>query len=69
MEATYPSRTGQTVTWRAVFGSSDANQAWKEFTVSNSNSNSGTNLNRKVSDQGTKTAGQTWTLDLAITLS
>lgn len=69
MSATYPQRSNQTVTWRAVFGSSDANQAWEEFTVSNTSANGGTNLNRKVSSQGTKTAGQTWTLDLAITLS
>ena len=27
------------------------------------------NLNRKVSAQGTKTTGQTWTLDLAVTFS
>ncbi len=69
MAATYPQRSNQTVTWRAVFGADDANQAWEEFTVANGNSNSGTNLNRKVSSQGTKTSGQTWTLDLAITLS
>ncbi len=69
MSATYPQRSAQTVTWRAVFGSSDANQAWEEFTVANANSNAGTNLNRKVSSQGTKTSGQTWTLDLSITLS
>jgi len=69
MEASYPSISGQTVTFRSVFGSGDANYAWEEFTVSNSNSDTGDNLNRKVSSQGTKTAGQTWTLDLAITFS
>lgn len=69
MEATYPQISGQTTTWRAVFGSEDANFAWKEFTVANGNSDSADNLNRKVSSQGTKTAGQTWTLDLAITWS
>lgn len=69
MEATYPSIASQTTTWRAVFGSDDANFAWKEFTVANGNSDSAVNLNRKVSAQGTKTSGQTWTLDLAITWS
>lgn len=69
MEATYPSRASQTVTWRSVFGSSDANYAWQEFTVSNTSSGTGKNMNRKVSNQGTKAAGQTWTVDLAITLS
>jgi len=69
MEATYPSRASQTVTWRSVFGSTDANFAWNEFTVANGNSDAADNLNRKVSAQGTKAAGQTWTLDLSLTLS
>jgi hypothetical protein len=69
MESSYPSISGQTVTFRAVFGSADANNAWQEFTVVNSNSDTGVNLNRRVLDQGTKASGQTWTLDLAITFS
>lgn len=70
MEATYPSISGQTVTFRAVFGSTDANFAWNEFTVANGvGGDSTTNLNRKVSAQGTKASGQTWTLDLQITFS
>ena len=69
MESGYPSRTNQTVTWRSIFGSTDANYAWNEFTVANANSDSGDNLNRKVSAQGTKASGQTWTLDLSLTLS
>ena len=52
-----------------VFGSGDANYSWQEFSVANASSGTGTNLNRKVSNQGTKASGQTWTLDLAITLS
>jgi len=69
MEAGYPSRSAQTVTWRAVFGTSAANFDWREFTVVNATDDTGTNLNRKVDTQGTKAAGQTWTLDLQITLS
>lgn len=69
MESGYPSRSGQTVTWRSVFGSSEGNFAWNEFTVANGNSDGADNLNRKVSSQGTKASGQTWTLDLAITFS
>ena len=69
MEATYPLKSGQTLTFRSVFGSTDANFAWNEFTVANGNSGASVNLNRKVSAQGTKTAGQTWTLDLAISWS
>ncbi|RIK41610.1 MAG: hypothetical protein DCC55_11375 [Chloroflexi bacterium] len=69
VEAGYPQRSAQTVTWRAIFGSGDANFAWQEFTVANGNSDAAVNLNRKVSNQGTKASGQTWTLDLQITLS
>ena len=69
METSYPSVSAQTVTFRSVFGSSDGNFSWQEFTVANGNSDSATNFNRKVSDQGTKASGQTWTLDLAITIS
>lgn len=69
METSYPSISSQTVTFRSVFESADANNAWQEFTVVNASSDSGDNLNRKVSDQGTKASGQTWTLDLAITFS
>lgn len=68
MSATYPSRSGQTVTWRSAFGSADANYAWQEFGVFNA-STGGKMLNRKVSNQGTKASGQTWTVDLAITWS
>jgi hypothetical protein len=67
-ETSYPSRSSQTVTFRSVFGSSDANYSWQEFTVDNGSGEAKT-LNRKVSDQGTKASGQTWTVDVAITLS
>lgn len=69
MEAGYPIVSNQTVTWRAVFGSADANFAWNEFTVANASSGTGDNLNRKVSAQGTKASGQTWTVDLSVTFS
>jgi len=68
MAASYPQRSGQTVTWRAVFASGDANYAWNEFCVDNGSGPAKT-LNRKVSAQGTKASGQTWTVDLQITLS
>lgn len=69
MAATYPQRSGTTVTFQSVFASDDANYAWQEFTVSNTSSGTGKNLNRKVSAQGTKASGQVWTLQLSITLS
>jgi hypothetical protein len=76
MNATYPSRTNQTVTWQSDFTSSEANLHWQEWTVAagaTTASGSGflvgtTNLNRKVSDLGTKATG-TWTLSGAVTIS
>lgn len=69
MAATYPQRSGTTVTFQSVFASGDANYAWQEFTVANASSGTGKNLNRKVSDQGTKASGQTWTVQLQVTIS
>jgi len=69
-KATYPQFADDTghrvVTWCADFTSAEANYAWAEFTVVNATTDAGKNLNRKVSAQGTKTAGQTWTLSISI---
>lgn len=65
----FPSVSGQTITFKASFGSSEANFSWQEFTVANGNSDSAVNLNRKVSDQGTKVLGQVWELTLTVTLA
>jgi hypothetical protein len=69
MDTGYPQRTGQTAEWRATFGSNDANYAWKEYTVVNASTDDGKNLNRKVQDKGTKELGETWTLDIQLTLN
>jgi hypothetical protein len=69
MSATYPQIVDQTITFRAQFTSDEANFSWNEFTAANGNSDTAKNLNRKVSAQGTKASGQTWTLDLSITFS
>lgn len=70
MDTGYPTYgTSQKITFRSTFGGSEANFAWNEFTAANGSSDSATNLNRKVSAQGTKTSGQTWQLTLEITLS
>jgi hypothetical protein len=69
MNSGYPTYgTNQKMVFQADFGSSDANYDWNEFAVFNA-STGGTMLNRKVSSQGTKASGQTWTLTLEITLS
>lgn len=70
MESGYPAVTNQSVNFRSVFGASEANFAWEEFSVMNgTDETTAKNLNRKVSSQGTKASGQTWQLDLTITFS
>lgn len=77
MDATYPSVSAQTITLRITVAGGNANFAWNEWVIDNCNgSNStsttrsgGTSLNRAVSAQGTKTAGQTWVPTATVTLS
>ncbi len=69
MEATFPSRASETVTWKAVWGSAEGNFAWEEWTIANGNSDASTNLNRKVASLGTKSSGSEWTLTVTITVS
>lgn len=68
MEATFPSVSAQTVTFKSVFGTTDANFAWEEFGVFNA-STAGTMLNRKISSKGTKTGSDTWTVTIDITVA
>ena len=68
MNTGYPSVSNQTITYEAIITGANANYAWNEFIVANSSGGT-TALNRVVSAQGTKTAGQTWTVNVAITLS
>jgi hypothetical protein len=76
MNATYPSRSSQTVSFQSDFITSEANYVWNEWSVSaGATSASGggftvgtTNLNRKVASLGTKSSG-TWTLTAQITFS
>jgi len=66
METGYPTSISQKATFKASFGSTDANYAWNEWVVKQSTS--GKCLNRKVESLGTKSSG-TWTLEVSITLS
>lgn len=68
MDATYPSRASQTVTWKATFATGDANFAWEEWAIFN-NSTGGTMLNRKVTSMGTKTSAGSWVLTVTVTIS
>lgn len=76
MNATYPLRASQTVTFQSDFTSAEANFVWAEWavaagatTASGSGFTTGTtNLNRKVAALGTKSTG-TWTLSGQLTIS
>lgn len=68
MDATYPTVATDTITFKATFGTSDANWAWQEWAVFNA-STSGTMLNRKVASLGTKTSAGSWVLTVTITLA
>jgi len=67
MESGYPTSTSQKATFKASFGSTEANFAWNEWTVDNG-ATAAKNLNRKVESLGTKSTG-TWTLEVEISLS
>lgn len=76
MNATFPSRVSQTVSWQSDFTSTEANYVWNEWSISagaTTASGAGfttgtTNLNRKVASLGTKSTG-TWTLTGQVTIS
>lgn len=67
MEASYPQVADNVITFRSVFATGEANQAWAEFGVFNAASG-GTMLCRKVEALGTKTSAQAWqfTVDVAV---
>ena len=74
MESTFPSRSGQTMTWKSVWGSAEGNFAWEEWSIRSASSgtggeSTGTALNRKVASLGTKASGSEWTLTVTITVS
>lgn len=67
METGYPQVSGTTLSFKAVFAEGDANFFWKEFTITNGNSDAAKNLLRQVSNQGEKVFGQIRTVTFNIT--
>ena len=67
MEAAYPTRAGNALTFRSIFGTSEGNFAWNEWGVFNAAS-AGTMLNRIVASLGTKTSAQSWQLTVTVTV-
>jgi len=68
MEAGYPSRSGNIISLRSLFGTGDANFAWLEWAVFNALA-AGTMLSRKVENLGTKTSAQSWQLTVDLTIN
>lgn len=69
MDATFPSRSAQTLTFKSTFATGDANFAWNEWAIFNAASGATSMLNRKVESMGTKSSGQTWVHTATFTLS
>ncbi len=70
MDATYPlvgDLADKKVTFRATFGSGEANFAWEEWVVDNGGTGLKT-LNRKVESLGTKSSGS-WQITVEISLA
>ena len=74
MDATYPQRATNVLSFRATFSTGEANFAWNEWGMWNSTSTTDANanmLNRKVEDPslGTKTSAQSWQITADITVT
>jgi len=68
MDGGYPQRSTQVASWKGTFGDGVAEFAWEEFTVDNGVVGD-INLNRYVTNKGTKGSGETWVLTVEITFS
>lgn len=68
MDATYPTRSGNVLTFRSTFTTAEANFAWQEWGVFNAAS-AGTMLNRKVESLGTKASTQSWQITVTNTIT
>jgi len=68
MEATYPQRSDNVITFRSVFDTGAANFDWEEWGVFN-HASAGVMLNRVVESLGTKTSAATWQLTVELTIA
>lgn len=73
MEAGYPTiSSGNVLTFRSLFSTSEANFDWNEWGVKNSSSSStstGALLNRMMEQLGTKANTQSWQLTATVTVT
>lgn len=68
MDASYPQRSANQLTFRSTFATGDANFAWQEVGLFNAAA-AGEMLARYVASLGTKTSAATWVLTYSITLT
>lgn len=68
MEASYPQLATNVLTFRSVFGTSDANFDWEEWGIFN-DAAAGTMLTRKAESLGTKANTQSWQLTVTVTVT
>lgn len=68
MDASYPTTSGNVLTFQATYGTAEANWAWNEWGVFNAASG-GVMLSRKVEYNGTKLSGQTWVFQVQLTVN
>jgi hypothetical protein len=70
MDATFPSRAANVVSFRSTFATTEANFVWNEWGIFNNvTDGSGTMLNRAVNNLGTKTSASSWQLLVTLTQS
>ncbi len=65
MEASYPQRSSNELTFRSLYATDEANFHWREWGLFN-DASAGTMLNRKVSDQGEKTSSEAWQFTVTV---
>lgn len=68
MDATFPTNSSGTLTFRATFVEAEANFAWQEWAVFNASS-AGTMLNRRVQSLGTKPSTEQWRLSVTVAVA
>ena len=67
IDSGFPTLSGNIITIQSTFSTTEANFHWQEWGTFNASS-SGTMVNRKVEDLGTKTSSQSWQLTVTLTV-
>jgi hypothetical protein len=69
MDATFPSLSGQVMTWKSTFASGDANNVWAEIALFNGNNPpTAKMLSRIAQAMGTKASGSAWVPSYTVTV-